>query len=167
MTTITIGVVQTHIRCSGVDAVVKFKHFCVRGLDTYTLKRFNLHMDGRGGEGWDVRYVLVHLGKTDNCRLRCCPPSAAEGIKLVGTATAVTTGSSCLHWAARTQWKSSQMSPLQKTSRAGAWWQAKSNNSCGLLSNMLCLPKTPSADSQDKGRNSFYCTEVILRIHKH
>lgn len=67
MTIITIGVVQTHIRCSGVDTVVKFKDFCVRGLDTYTLKRFNLHMDGRGGacggEGWDVRYVLVHLGK--------------------------------------------------------------------------------------------------------
>lgn len=61
----------------------------------------------------NVRYALRgsagSLGKTDNCRLRCCPLTCRpahpqlRGLKLVGTATAVTTGSRGLEARVRTE----------------------------------------------------------------
>lgn len=48
------------------------------------------------------------------------------------------------------------MSTRKKNSRARARWQAKEKeHSCGLLSNKLCLPQTPLADSHDKGREKW------------
>ena len=60
---------------------------------------------------WDTgcEGAPVHLGKLINCRLGCCPlnlsarSSAAEGIKLVGKATAVTTGGRGLEARVRTE----------------------------------------------------------------
>lgn len=82
--------------------------------------------------------------------------SAAEGIKLVGTVTAVTTGGRGLEAHVRIEphvrsGKPAKCLLSRKNSRAEAWWRAKKHHSCRVL-NMLCLPKTPAADSQEKGR---------------
>lgn len=84
--------------------------------------------------------------------------SAAEGIKLVGTATAVTTGGRGLEAHVRTEphvrsGEAAKCLLSRKNSTvASQKRKKKKHHSCGLLSNMLCLPKTPAADSPHKGR---------------
>lgn len=87
--------------------------------------------------------------------------SAAEGIKLVGTATAVTTGSRGLEARVRTESHVRSGKPAKcllsrKTAeqehggKQKKNFKKKKNHSCGLLSNMLCLPKTPPVDSHEQ-----------------
>lgn len=97
--------------------------------------------------------------------------SAAEGIKLVGTATAVTTGSRGLEARVRTESHVRSGKPAKcllsrKTAEqehGGKQKKKKKNHSCGLLSNMLCLPKTPSVDSHDKGRRKMYFNVCAMK----
>lgn len=84
--------------------------------------------------------------------------SAAEGIKLVGTATAVTTGGRGLQARVRSEphvrrGKPAKCLLLRKTVQQEHGGK-REKKSCGLLSNRLRLPKTPSSDSQDKGKKN-------------
>lgn len=86
--------------------------------------------------------------------------SAAEGIKLVGTATAVTTGGRGLEARVRTEphvrsGKPAKCLLSRKTAEQEHGGKQKKKNIIHvLISNMLCLPETPSADSHDKGREN-------------